>query len=81
MEENLKLVRALTADKFYKEVDTLVRNHSLNYMDAVVFYCEKNDIEIEAAASMIRSNQRIKSHIQNEGEELNFLPRSPKLPI
>lgn len=81
MDENLKLAKALTADKFYKEVETLVRNNSLNYMDAVVFYCEKNDIEIETAASMIRSNQRIKSHIQNEGEELNFLPRSAKLPI
>ncbi len=81
MEEDLKLARALTADKFYKEVETLVTKHRLNYMDAVVFYCEKNEIEIETAASMIRSNQRIKSHIQIEGEELNYLPRTAKLPI
>lgn len=81
MSDDLKLIKALTSEKFYTDVDSLVKNHSLNYMDAVVYYCEKNDVEIETAAMMIRSNHRIKSYIQNEGEELNFLPRSAKLPI
>jgi hypothetical protein len=79
--DELKFAKALSTERFYKEVEVLVNTHNLNYMDAVVFFCEKNDIEVETAASMIRSNQRIKSHIQTEGEALNFLPKTAKLPI
>ncbi len=79
--DELKFAKALSTERFYKEVELLVNTHNLNYMDAVVFFCEKNDIEVETAASMIRSNQRIKSHIQTEGEALNFLPKTAKLPI
>lgn len=79
--DELKFAKALSTERFYKEVEVLVTKHNLNYMDAVVFFCEKNDIEVETAASMIRSNQRIKSHIQTEGEALNFLPKTAKLPI
>lgn len=81
MDENLQFARVLTTDRFYKELETLVKKHKLNYMDAVLYICEKNDLEIEVAASMIKSNMRIKSHIQSEGEDLNFLPRTAKLPI
>ena len=81
MDENLKIAKMINTDKFYKELDNLVRNHNISYIDAVVHYCNKNDIEIEVAASMIKSNYRIKSQVQYEGEELNFLPKSARLPI
>ena len=71
----------MSTDIFYKEIEKLVNAHKLSYMDAIVFYCERNDVEIEAAASMIKGNFRIKSQIQHEGEQLNILPRSAKLPI
>ena len=78
---DVKLAKAIDTNKFYKEIDALVEKHNLNYIDAVVYFCEKNEIELETAASMISSNYRIKSSIQMEGEELHFLPRSAKLPI
>lgn len=81
MDEGLKFARSISSDRFYKELEALVKNHKLNYMDAVVFFCEKYDIEIETAASMIKGNSRIKSQLQMEGEALNFLPRTAKLPI
>jgi hypothetical protein len=78
---DLKLTKTIDANKFYKEIETLVKKHKLSYLDAVVFFCEKNEIEMETAASMISGNYRIKSSLQMEGEELHFLPRSAKLPI
>jgi hypothetical protein len=78
---DLKLTKTIDANKFYKEIETLVKKHKLTYLDAVVFFCEKNEIEMETAASMISGNYRIKSSLQMEGEELHFLPRSAKLPI
>lgn len=81
MSDNLKFSKMMSTDVFYKEIDRLVKNHNLTYMDAIVYYCEKNEIEIETAASMIKGNFRIKSQIQQEGEQLNFLPRTAKLPV
>ena len=66
---------------FIKEVDSLVIQHKIDYIDAVVLYCEKHGIEIEVAASIIKNNGNIKSKIQAEAETLNFLPRTSKLPI
>jgi hypothetical protein len=73
--------KALTSEKFIKEIENLVTRYDLDYMDAVVHYCEKNNIELEAAAGIIRSNLRIKAKLQDEAEELNFLPKRAKLPV
>jgi hypothetical protein len=81
MNEDLKLTKIIDNDKFYKDVDTLVKKHNLPYMDAIVYFCEKNGIEIETAAALIKSNFRIKAHVQSEGEALNYLPKTSKLPI
>ena len=81
MSENLKFSKMMSSDIFYKEIEKLVKAHNLTYMDAIVFYCERNDVEIEVAAAMIKGNFRIKSHIQQEGELLHFLPKTAKLPV
>lgn len=81
MADDLKLAKLISNDRFYSEIDHLVKVHGLNYLDAIVHYCEKNNMEVEAAASMVKSNFRIKSALQTEGEDLRFLPRSARLPI
>ena len=81
MVDDVISTKALTSEKFIKEIESLVTRYNLDYMDAVVHYCEKNNIELEAAAGIIRSNLRIKAKLQDEAEELNFLPRRAKLPV
>lgn len=81
MSDTLKFSKIMNTDHFYKEIDRLVNINGLSYMDAVVYFCEKNDVEIETAASLVKGNFRIKSHIQQEGENLNFLPKTARLPI
>lgn len=71
----------LTSEKFIKEIDRIVSTYDIDYMDAVIHFCEKNNIEVETAASIIRSNLKIKSKLQLEAENLNFLPKSAKLPF
>ena len=44
-------------------------------------HCEKNNIEVESIASLIKSNENIKSKIQIEAENLNFLPKTARLDI
>ena len=66
---------------FMQEIEKLVALKKMEYIDAVVLYCKENDIEIETAASLIKGSAKMKAKIQNEAEELNYIPKSRKLPI
>jgi hypothetical protein len=78
---SLKFSKMMSSDIFYSDIDNLVKTHKLTYMDAIVLYCERNNVEIETAAAMIKGNFRIKSQLQQEGEQLHFLPKTAKLPV
>jgi hypothetical protein len=75
------MITALTPQKFYNDIETLVVELKTDYMDAIVHYCDKNNIEIETVASIIKSNSKFKAIIQNEGEDLNLLPKTVRLPL
>ena len=69
------------ANDFIKEVEDLRRSKNMEYIDAVVHWCEKNKVEIEYAASYIKKDQVFKYKIQEEAENLNYMKRSARLPI
>lgn len=73
--------KALTQEKMIREIERIVVEYKADYIDAIVHYCDKNDIEIETVASIIKSSGKLRSRLQAEGEQLNFLPRSARLPI
>lgn len=79
IEENLTGLK--TPTEFMSEIDKIVIEKRISYLDAVIFYCESNQIEIETAASLIKGSAKMKAKIQDDAEELNFLPRTRKLPI
>jgi hypothetical protein len=66
---------------FSLDIEEIVYMKDISYMDAIIEYCEQNEVEIEVAASLISNN--LKSKIQLEAEDLNFLPKSntTKLPL
>jgi hypothetical protein len=66
---------------FVEEVEVLCRTKNMDYIDAVVLWCEKNKLEVEYAASLIRKDPVIKEKIQVEAENLNILKRGARLPI
>lgn len=68
-------------ESFFQEIDKLVGLMKVDYIDAVVFYCEKHNIEIETAASIIKSNPKFRLKLQSSAEDLNFMPKRAKLPI
>ena len=51
----------------------------IDHMDAITSYCERNNLEIEIAATLI--NDSLKGLIEGEAMELRFLPRGSKLPL
>ena len=68
-----------TSSEFYIKIQKLVEQTKLSYMDAVLHYCDQNGMEPETAAQLI--NGKLKAQIREEAEELNFLPKTAKLPI
>jgi len=70
-----------STEKFITEINALVKNNNVTYMDAICYYCEKYGLEIETVASIVKSNSKIKSQLQSEAEDLNYLPKTSKLPI
>lgn len=69
------------ANQALEEIEELVWKHDISYMDAVVLYCEDNNVDIEALAKVIKSNENLKGLIQLEAEGLNYLPKSNTLPV
>ena len=76
LEENF-----MTASKFSLEIENIVKDGSLNYIEAIVMYCEEKSIEIEGVNKLI--NKPLKEKLKYEAQELNFLKRSSraKLPL
>lgn len=62
-------------------IEDIVWKHDISYMDAIVYYCEENNIEIEIFAKAIKGNDMLKAKLQLEAEDLNYLPKSATLPI
>lgn len=54
---------------------------SVNYIDAILIYCEQNKIEEETLATYIKQNPSLKEKIKIDAENLNFLPKTQRLPI
>ena len=57
------------------------QNNSVSYMDSFLHYCTQNEVEIEYVAGLVAKNQLIKSKLQEEAENLNFLKKTARLPI
>jgi hypothetical protein len=70
----------MTKEKFSIIVEELVRDHKLTYLDAVLHWCEKNQMEVETAAKLI--SPLIKQKMTVECQELRMIKQEgAKLPI
>lgn len=69
----------MTSAKFSILIEKTVQEHRLSYMDAIVWWCEQHEMEIEVAAKLC--NGVIKEKLRYEAQELNFLEKPNRLPI
>lgn len=64
-----------------EKIEDIVWQFDISYTDAIVYYCEQNNVEIESFARTIKNNETMRAKLQFEAEELNYLPKSNTLPI
>ena len=67
--------------KFVEEIEKLCSVKNIDYIDAIVLWCERNNLEVETAAAWIKKDPVMKSKIQAEAENLNVLKRGARLPL
>ena len=86
MEPNKELEKAieskfLTPQKFALEIEKIVANEDLNYIDAIIHYCDINSLEVESVTKLI--SKPLKERVKWDATRLNFMkPTSrAKLPI
>ena len=72
----------LCQTRFTQDIEDLVKNNKdLNYIDAIVHYCDENKIEVDSVSKLI--SKPLKEKIKAQATELNFLKRTSraKLPL
>ena len=63
--------------KFAQEIEYLVKtNEEMNYIDAIIYFCEKNNIELESVPKLI--SKPLKEKIKSNAIDLNFLKRTSR---
>ena len=66
----------VSKDKFAEDIENLVLKSNMNYIDAIVQYCEDNEIEIESVNKLI--NKPLKEKIRFVATELNYMKKTSK---
>jgi hypothetical protein len=71
----------LTPQKFAIEIEKIVAEEQLNYIDAIIHYCESNSIEVESVTKLI--SKPLKERLKWDAIRLNFMKKTSraKLPI
>ena len=71
----------ISKEKFAEEIETLVLNTKMNYIDAIVEYCTDKGIELESVSKLV--SKPLKEKIKCNAIELNYLKKTSrgKLPL
>ena len=81
MEPNKELEKAmeskfLTPTKFSMEIEKIVAEEKINYIDAICQYCEMNDIEIQSVSKLV--TKPLKERLKYDAIQLNFMKKTSR---
>lgn len=66
-------------DIFFRAVANIVEHQQLNWIEAVVHYCQEIEMEIETAVVLI--DERLKAKLTQTAEDLHLIQRVGRLPL
>lgn len=72
----------MSSEKFSNQIEKLVNENSdMDYISAIVYFCEQNKIDVESISKLI--SKPLKEKLKWNAMELNFLKKSSRarLPI
>ena len=71
----------MNSAKFAVEIEKLVKNEKINYIDAIILFCDDNSIELDSITKLI--SKPLKEKIKWDAQQLNFMKKTTraKLPL
>ena len=71
----------MNSKEFSLNIESIVKEKRISYMDAIVWYCEQNDIDTGTISSLV--SKSLKEKIKLEATNLKMLkfPKGGQLPI
>ena len=71
----------MNSKEFSLKIESIVKEKRISYMEAIIWYCEQNDIDTGTISSLI--SKSLKEKIQVEATDLRMLkiPRCGVLPV
>ena len=64
-----------------QEIEEIVWDKDVSYLEAALIWCETRGQSEEDLGGILKYHERLRSLIEIEAEELNFLKKKPRLPI
>lgn len=61
----------MNSKKFGLAIEEIVKTKRISYIDAVVWFCDQNEIDVSTVSPMI--NKSLKEKIQIEAEKLKLI--------
>ena len=71
----------MNSAKFAVEIEKLVKKEKINYIDAIILFCDENSIELDSITKLI--SKPLKEKIKWDAQQLNFMKKTTraKLPL
>ncbi len=70
----------MNSKEFSLEIEKIVQDkRGISYMDAILKYCEENELDPGTVAPMI--TKTLKDKITIEAQNLNYIPKTGQLPV
>jgi len=63
----------ITPEQLVQDISDIVYRNKMNYIDATVFYCEKNNLDVESVGKIVPSS--LKSKIEESARVNRMLKR------
>ena len=68
--------------KFIDDIEKMCETRGVDIIDAVVTWCERNNIEVESVASIIKKDVSLRARLQAEAESARTVKRTGgRLPL
>lgn len=66
----------MTTARFSQDVEKIAYENKMNYIDAIVHYCETNEIDIESVSKLI--SKPLKEKLKYDAQKLNYIKKTTR---
>jgi hypothetical protein len=70
----------LKSEQILKEISNYV-NKDVSFIDALVYYAEKYNLEVELIGEIVRRSPILKAKVRDDAEKFKLVEKTSKLPL